>query len=57
MSENQKQIMENLEKLIPGMTDIEAAHLMGYGEGLDAREDRGTERDIRAALAGRSDAE
>lgn len=57
MSEKQKQIMENVEKLIPRMTDIEVAHLIGYSEGLAAREDRGKEGDIRAALAGRSDAE
>lgn len=57
MSEMQKQIVENLGKLIPGMTETEVAHLMGYGEGLAAREDREKEGDIRAALAGRSDAE
>ena len=40
MSEIQNQVMQTLEKVIPNMTEMERAQLMGYGEGLAAREDR-----------------
>ena len=40
MSEREKQVLETLEKAIPNMTEMERAQLMGYGEGLAAREDR-----------------
>ena len=40
MSEKEKQVLETLEKVIPNMTDVERAQLMGYGEGLAARDDR-----------------
>ena len=40
MSEKEKQVLETLEKAIPNMTEIEMAQLLGYGEGLAAREKR-----------------
>ena len=40
MSEKEKQVLETLEKAIPNMTEIEMAQLLGYGEGLAARENR-----------------
>lgn len=40
MSEREKQILETFEKVIPTMTEMEKARLIGYGEGLAAREDR-----------------
>ena len=64
MSEREKQILETFEKVIPTMTEVEKARLIGYGEGLAAREDRPKmeevikwSENIRLALAGRSDAE
>lgn len=53
MSEKEKQVLGNLEKMVPNMTELEMARLVGYGEGLAAREDRPekTESD-REALAG-----
>ena len=40
MSEKEKQVLESFEKMIPNMTELERARLIGYGEGLAAREDR-----------------
>lgn len=40
MSEKEKQVIETLETLLPKMSEKERAHLMGYGEGLAARDDR-----------------
>lgn len=40
MSEKEKQVLETLEKAIPNMTEMEMAQLLGFGEGLAAREDR-----------------
>lgn len=40
MSEKEKQVLQTLEKAIPNMTELEMAQLLGYGEGLAAREDR-----------------
>lgn len=40
MSEKEKKVLETLERAIPNMTEIEMAQLLGYGEGLAAREDR-----------------
>lgn len=59
MSEKQKQILENLESVLPGMSDTAMARLVGYGEGLAARDDREENKDsksICAALAGLPDA-
>lgn len=59
MSEKQKQVLNNLESLLPGMSDTEMARLVGYGEGLAARNDRqeeGKPEDTKAALAGCADA-
>lgn len=39
MSEKEKQVLETLEKAIPQMTEVEKARLMGYGEGLAARDE------------------
>ena len=53
MSEKEKQVLNNLEKLIPKMTDVELAQLIGFGMGLAAREDRPENPESnRAALAG-----
>lgn len=53
MSEKEKQVLGNLEKMVPNMTEVEMARLVGYGEGLAAREDRaGENADIQPALAG-----
>lgn len=43
MSEKEKQVLGNLEKMVPNMTEVEMARLVGYGEGLAAREDRAGE--------------
>lgn len=43
MSEKVKQVLETMEKKIPNMTELEMAHLMGFCEGLAAREDRQNE--------------
>ena len=40
MSEREMQVLETLGKAIPQMSEVEKARLMGYGEGLAAREDR-----------------
>lgn len=48
MSEREKQVLETLEKAIPNMTEMERAQLMGYGEGLAAREDRQKQDDKEA---------
>ena len=53
MSEKEKQVLINLEKMVPNMTELEMARLVGYGEGLAARENRVENPDSnRAALAG-----
>lgn len=53
MSEKEKQVLGNLEKMVPNMTEVEMARLVGYGEGLAAREDRaGEPKNIQSALAG-----
>ena len=58
MSKREKQVLNTFEKTLPCMTDMEIARLIGYGEGLAAREDRKEESDtIRTALAGGPDAE
>jgi hypothetical protein len=44
MSEREKQVLQTLEKAIPNMTEMEMAQLLGYGEGLAAREDRADEK-------------
>lgn len=58
MSEKEKQVLGNLEKMIPNMTESEMARLVGYGEGLAAREDRAGEEpgDI-GSFGGHVDAE
>lgn len=40
MSEEKKQILENVGKMLPNMSDSATARLIGYAEGLAAREDR-----------------
>ena len=58
MSEEKKQVLENVGKMLPNMSEVAMARLIGYGEGLAAREDRQSEaNDIQTVLAGRSDAE
>ena len=53
MSEKEKQVLINLEKMVPNMTELEMARFVGYGEGLAAREDRPENPESnRAALAG-----
>lgn len=52
MSEKQKQVMEGFEKVLPKMTDLEMARLIGYGEGLAAREDR--QKEAEPATSGRT---
>ena len=55
MSEKQKQILESLESMLPVMSDTAMARLVGYGEGLaarDEREENKASKDICAALAG-----
>lgn len=53
MSEKEKQVLGNLEKMVPNMTEVEMARLVGYGEGLAARENRaGEPENIQPALAG-----
>lgn len=52
MSEKEKQVLDNLEKMVPNMTEVEMARLVGYGEGLAAREGRAENPESnRAALA------
>ena len=53
MSEKEKKVLETLEKAIPKMTDIEMAQLLGYGEGLAAREDRQERTEPALAVSGR----
>lgn len=53
MSEKEKQVLGSLEKMVPNMTETEMARLVGYGEGLAARENRaGEPENIQLALAG-----
>lgn len=40
MTEKAKQVIDTAEKLMPRMTEVEQAQLLGYCEGLAAREDR-----------------
>lgn len=40
MTDKAKQVIEAAEKLMPRMTEVEQAQLLGYCEGLAAREDR-----------------
>lgn len=44
MTERAKQVIETAEKLMPRMTEVEQAQLLGYCEGLAAREDRQPEK-------------
>ena len=55
MSEKEKQVLGNLEKMVPNMTEVEMARLVGYGEGLAAREDRGSEDSEIGGFEGRAD--
>lgn len=56
MSEKEKQVLGNLEKMVPNMTEVEMARLVGYGEGLAARENRDATENI-GSFGGRADAE